>query len=118
MAMPEPASPRPSPEDRIRAALWFAERGFGVFTVWSANPDGSCRCPAGPRCEQAGKHPITAHGFRDATLDPERIRTLLSAGSEPNYGLVCPEGVFALDVDGEGVAHLAELEGKLGPLPG
>lgn len=114
--MPE-ATPRPSVDDRIKAALWFAERGFGIFTVWSADKQGVCHCPAGRGCEQPGKHPVTAHGFHDATRDPARIRTLLSAGSTPNYGLVCPEGVFALDVDGEGVARLAELEAEHGPLP-
>jgi hypothetical protein len=114
--MAAPAA-RPSPEDRIRAALWFAERGFGVFTVWSTDAAGRCRCPKGRDCDNAGKHPVTQHGFQDATTDEKRIRTLLSAGSEPNYGLVCPEGVFTLDVDGDGVAHLAELERRLGPLP-
>lgn len=109
---------RPTADDRIKAALWFAERGFGVFSVWSTTPDGVCRCPKGPNCgDNTGKHPITAHGFQDATTDPERIRRLLAAGSEPNYGVVPPPGVFALDVDGSGVARLAELEGEYGPLP-
>ncbi len=112
----EPAS-RPSNEARIRAALWFAERGFGVFSVWSTTPKGACHCPKGATCDNAGKHPITAHGFQDATMDANRIRTFLSAGSEPNYGLVCPEGVFALDVDGDGLAVLAQLEVRLGVLP-
>ena len=112
-----PADARPSTEDRIRAALWFAERGFGIFTVWSTTDQGACRCPKGAQCDNAGKHPVTAHGFQDATTDPARIRTLLSAGSAPNYGLVCPDGVLALDVDGEGIARLAELEGRLGALP-
>jgi hypothetical protein len=115
--MPEATRTRPSSEDRIRAALWFAERGFGVFPVWSATAGGVCRCPRGADCDNAGKHPITPHGFQDATIDPARIRTFLSAGSSPNYGLICPEGVFALDVDGDGVAHLADLEGRLGLLP-
>jgi hypothetical protein len=110
-------APRPSAEDRIRAALWFAERGFGVFSVWSTTAGGACRCPLGASCDNAGKHPITTNGFKDATSDPARIRTLLSAGSDPNYGLVNPEGVFALDVDGEGVAKLADLEVLHGPLP-
>jgi hypothetical protein len=109
--------PRPSAEDRIRAALWFAGRGFGIFSVWSTTPDGVCRCPKGKACDNAGKHPITQKGFHDATRDPDRIRILLSAGSEPNYGMVCPDGVFALDVDGEGTARLAELEALYGPLP-
>lgn len=108
---------RPSAEERIRAALWFAERGFGVFSVWSADADGVCRCPLGPDCDNAGKHPIPRRGFLDATTEEARIRAMLSAGSEPNYGLVCPDGVFALDVDGEGLAHLAELETEYGPLP-
>jgi hypothetical protein len=108
---------RPSSEDRIRAALWFAERGFGVFSVWSANPNGTCRCPDGAACDNAGKHPITRNGFKDATTNPGRIRTLLSAGSDPNYGLVPPDGVFILDVDGPGVERLADLERQYGQLP-
>lgn len=115
--MPAEVAARPSVEDRVRAALWFAEHGFGVFSVWGATPAGACRCPKGQDCENAGKHPIGKQGFLENTRDPERIRTLLSAGSEPNYGLVCPEGVFVLDVDGEGVAHLVELEAQHGPLP-
>lgn len=111
------AKPRPSAGDRIKAALWFAERGFGVFSVWSTTAAGVCRCPAGATCTSPGKHPITPNGFQDATTDESRIRTLLSAGSDPNYGLVCPEGVFALDVDGPDVARLGELEAVHGPLP-
>jgi hypothetical protein len=111
------APARPTADDRIRAATWFADRGFGVFSVWSTDAKGVCRCPKGAACDNAGKHPIGFHGFKDATDDPERIRVLLSAASEPNYGLVCPEGVFALDVDGDGVAHLAELEEQMGALP-
>jgi len=111
------APARPTADDRIRAAFWFAERGFGVFSVWSADAAGHCRCPKGATCDNPGKHPIGFHGFKEATTDHDRIRTLLSAASEPNYGLVCPDGVFALDVDGDGVARLAELEAQLGPLP-
>lgn len=108
---------RPTSEDRIRAALWFAGQGFGVFSVWSTDEDGTCRCMLGRRCESPGKHPIPSKGFRDSTTDETRIRTMLSAASEPNYGLVPPDGVFILDVDGDGVARLAELEAKHGPLP-
>jgi hypothetical protein len=115
MAQP---SPRPSPEQRIRAALWFAERGFGIFSVWSTYPGGRCRCPRSSDCASPGKHPITANGFKDATRDPERIRTLLLAGSEPNYGLVCPDGVFALDVDtDEELRRIADLSERYGVLP-
>jgi hypothetical protein len=112
--MPE----RPTVEDRIRAALWFAAREFGIFTVWSTDPDGTCRCPLERTCPTPGKHPVTANGFKDATRDPDRIRRLLSAGSEPNYGLVCPDGVFAWDADAPGWQdQMADMEAKYGPLP-
>lgn len=115
--MPNVATARPDAEDRIRAATWFAERGFGVFSVWSAEPSGACRCAKGKTCDNAGKHPIGHQGFKENTKDPAVIRVLLSAASEPNYGLVCPEGVFALDVDGGGIARLAVLEQEMGALP-
>jgi hypothetical protein len=111
------ATQRPTSEDRIRAALWFAERGFGVFSVWSTDARGVCHCVKGPACDNAGKHPIGRQGFHENTQDPAKIRLLLSAASEPNYGLVCPEGVFALDVDGEGIEKLADLEQRYGALP-
>lgn len=109
---------RPTAEDRVKAALWFAERGFGVFPCWSTTSSGRCRCPAGGSCSSPGKHPITHDGFKEATTDTGRIRTFLSAGSEPNYGLVCPDNVFALDVDTDAErATLARLAESNGPLP-
>jgi hypothetical protein len=98
-AAPEVLS-RPSNDARIKAALWFAGQGFGVFSCWSATPFGTCKCPKGPACTSPGKHPIPRDGFKDATQDPERIRAMLSAESEPNYGLLPPDGVFAWDEGG------------------
>lgn len=124
--MPVTALPRPCNEDRIRAALWFAERGFGVFSVWSTHPNGTCKCPPTSStrktnldgsCDQPGKHPVPGIGFKAATTDPHRIRAMLDTLLEPNWGMLPPEGVFILDVDGEGIARLAELEEKYGPLP-
>lgn len=116
MSTAEPVT-APTPDDRIAAALWFADHGFGIFSVWSTR-DGRCRCPAGRACASPGKHPLTPNGFRDATTDPARIRTLLSAASQPNYGMLPPEGVFVWDVDTDGErARLAGLEARLGPLP-
>jgi hypothetical protein len=67
--------------------------------------------------ENIGKHPIPRHGFKAASLDPESIRTALSAASEPNWAYCLPEGTFGLDVDGEGIDRLAEMETRFGPLP-
>lgn len=116
MAAPQ-ALARPSIEDRIRAALWFAERGFGVFSVWSTDDDGTCRCPLGADCDQPGKHPVPRIGFKAATTDEGRIRAMLTIPSAPNWGMLPPDGVFVLDVDGDGVARLDELEAAYGPLP-
>lgn len=109
--------PRPPNEARVRAALWFAANGFKVFSCWSTTSQGRCRCPRGRQCGSPGKHPITPNGFHDATSDPRAIETMLSAPSMPNWGLVCPDGVFVLDVDGDGIARLADLEARYGALP-
>jgi hypothetical protein len=42
---------------------------------------------------------------------------MLSAGSVPNYGLVPPAGTLVIDVDGDDLARLPELEERLGALP-
>ena len=110
-------NPRPSSEDRLRAALWFAEHGFGVFSVWSTEPDGTCRCKLRRECGQPGKHPVPTNGFKAATTDPVLIRSMMSIPSDPNWGMLPPEGVFALDVDGDGIARLADCEARYGPLP-
>jgi replicative DNA helicase len=101
----------------VEAALWYAQQQFGVFPVWSPNPDGSCRCPAGADCKQPGKHPIPATGFKAATIDEAKIRTFLAAASEPNIGITPPPGAFGWDVDNDAPLKLAELAKRLGPLP-
>jgi hypothetical protein len=104
--MPSEALTRPTAEDRIKAALWFVERGFSAFSVWSADERGHCRCPKGVLCTSPGKHPIPPRGFEDATTDAQRIRTMLSAASEPNYGLATGHPAHS---DGKRPAHLPPL---------
>jgi len=102
---------------RLQAAIWYARQHFGVFPVWSPNPGGSCRCPAGTACGQSGKHPITPNGFKAATRDEAKIHTFLAAASEPNIGITPPPGAFGWDVDGDVPQKLAELAERLGPIP-
>ena len=86
-------SPRPSIEDRIRAALWFAERGFGVFSVWSTDPDGTCRCAARTACEQPGKHPVPQHRLQGRDHRPRpHPGDALGIPSEPNWGMLAARG--------------------------
>jgi len=102
---------------RLKTALWYGRQGFGVFSVWSPNADGTCRCPAGSACRQPGKHPIPPTGFKAATFDEPKIRKFLAAASEPNIGITPPPGVFGWDIDGEAPARLEELGRTLRPLP-
>jgi hypothetical protein len=89
----------------VRAALAYAERfAFAVF-------------PCSPR----GKTPLTDHGFKDATKDPERIRRLWAAQLNGNVGIATGaiSDIAVLDVDPRhfGDETLAALEAEHGRLP-
>ena len=87
----------------IRAAIALAKRGMAVF-------------PCLPR----DKLPMTEHGCKDATTDPETIRAWWS--EQPDCNVAIATGVvskvFVVDVDGlDAEAELRKLEHKHGALP-
>lgn len=114
----------PERVDPVQAAAYFVQSlGFTAFPVWGSE-NGKCLCGDphdGTRkhgSDNIGKHPRTAHGFKDATADLSMIRTFLSNPGTPNYGLNPPADVLAIDVDGtEGIAHWTELQRVYGALP-
>ena len=64
----------------LPSALAYAKRGWHVFPVYGIqlvlSPKGeiTIKCGCGKAdCHDVGKHPATAHGFKDATIDPKRI---------------------------------------------
>jgi putative DNA primase/helicase len=70
------------------------------------------------------KRPLTKHGCKDATRDPEAIRAFWRAHPAANVAVACGavSGVFVLDVDAHaaganGWRTLAEMESRFGPLP-
>lgn len=85
--------------DMLTAALWYAERGFPVFPVHSAS-GGRCSC-GGSECEHPGKHPRTAHGFKDATTDSETIKEWWGKWPEANIGMPtgAVTGLLVIDID-------------------
>ena len=97
--------------DVLEQAVAQIEQGFAAFAL-QAN----------------GKKPITPNGFKNATTNPDWIRTQLQAPAAGNYGITWPEQaserVLALDLDNgaEGTERpwqerLRELIGTIGPLP-
>jgi len=91
----------------ISQALRYAARGWPVF-------------PCGWQGERR-KHPLTEHGFLDASRDPSVIEVWWRRWPAANIGL--PTGAVsnfdALDIDPRhgGDESLAELEAQHGPLP-
>lgn len=65
------------------AAQWYAARGHLVFP-----------------CVPGGKTPITRHGFKDATTDPDRIAAWWEATPDANVALPTGHRFDVIDLDG------------------
>ncbi|TXK18446.1 bifunctional DNA primase/polymerase [Homoserinibacter sp. GY 40078] len=70
-----------------------------------------------------GKEPLTRHGFKDATRDPEQIRRWWTARPDANIGISCgPSGIIVADLDvkngGTGPANWAGLVADVEHEPG
>lgn len=84
---------------------------------------GPVRCSCGDAaCKNIGKHPITANGFKDATLDHEQIRAWWTRHPNANIGVPtgAASGMVVWDEDPRhgGDASVAGLEVKHARLPG
>lgn len=78
----------------VEMALRFARRGWPVFP-----------------CRPEAKIPATAHGFRDATTDPDQIRRWWESCPAANLAIATgAPGPDVLDVDVKHVDGLATLE--------
>jgi hypothetical protein len=103
----------------LQWALLYARKGLAVFPVHTIR-NGRCSCGK-PDCNRsAGKHPMTGHGYKDATNDPATIRNWWTRWPDANIGIATGKvsGIVVLDVDGEdGEARLAEFEREYGALP-
>ncbi len=60
-----------SPSEMMQSALAYASYDWAVFPVHGIR-NGKCTCGR-PDCSSPGKHPLTKHGFKDATTDPATV---------------------------------------------
>jgi hypothetical protein len=109
-----------APEDadqRLLVALDNARRGWPVFPVAGVR-DGHCACPK-PGCDHPGKHPLTDHGFKDASADPQQIEAWARRWPDCNWGMPtgAASGTVVVDLDPGGPESLAVLEDERGALP-
>ena len=114
--------PLPARDSQIlRATLAYAAAGWEMYPIWSVDKEGKCTCSKQAACENPGKHPATARGFKDASSNPERIREMFSRLPEPSIGLRTgrDSGVVALDQDPRhgGFDSLDRLEAEHDELP-
>src|SRR6516162_8293840 len=71
-------------------------------------------------CRPRSKWPATAHGCKDASLDPDVVRGWWTANPHANIGVATGEvsNIFVLDADGlDGQEELGRLEARHGDLP-
>jgi hypothetical protein len=105
-------------ETPLAQALAYADRGWAVLRIYGIH-QGRCMC--GKDDCNAGKHPWTEHGFKDATTDPTTIQCWFLATPQANVGIAtgAVSGLVVLDVDPRhgGEESLRRLEARYGPLP-
>jgi putative DNA primase/helicase len=102
-----------------KAARWYSAHGVPVFPLHSA-PGGVCSC-GDLECQNPGKHPRTAHGFKDATQDQNRITAWWKRWPAANIGVPtgAPSDLLVVDCDPRngGPADRSELIERCGPIP-
>lgn len=96
---------------------WHLQYGFSVFPIHGITSEGHCTCREGASCGHSGKHPYTAHGFKDATRDKEAIARLFDGRPDLNVGIATGKesGLVVVDLDGE--AGEASWKGMTGVHP-
>lgn len=108
--------------DKLSYALDYAKRGWAVLPLQFIRSNGKCSCgkPEG-ECKP-GKHPLTTRvfkeGYKDATVDIERIKKTWEEFPQANVGWTLGK-IVVVDQDNRhgGEENLKILESKYGPLP-
>lgn len=87
------------------ALYYAAELKWPIFPVYTINDKGYCACGTGKSCSRPGKHPVTNHGFKDATTDIKKIDEWWPECDPCSYNIAAATGgelgLVVIDVDGE-----------------
>lgn len=107
-----------APTALLAAALNYAAGGLHVIPLHSITLTGQCTCQQ-PDCAPKGKHPRTPNGSRDATTDPDTIRSWWSRWPGANVGIATGlGGLYVIDLDGDdGARSWQQLEAEHGDTP-
>lgn len=89
----------------LALALKYIDLGFKIFPAHTILSDGTCSC-GNKNCDDAGKHPATKKGLKDASNDPKKIDEWFGESAPArNICIATGEisGITVIDVDvGEG----------------
>jgi putative DNA primase/helicase len=102
--------------EKLETALAYAERGWKVLPVHYP-VEGRCSCPK--ECASPAKHPLSLHGVKDATLDPQVISNWWQSFPEANIGIATGQPLLVVDIDPRhnGLQSFEELTHIFGRLP-
>lgn len=109
----------------LEHALKYAARGWKVFPCHQVDSSGQCSCGV-PKChwpenQNAGKHPRTQNGYKDATLEEDQIRLWWGKWPTAPIGVACaPSGLIVIDIDPRngGDSKFNEIQREIGKLDG
>jgi replicative DNA helicase len=98
----------------------YATRGWQIFPCHSIER-GRCTCKLGLKCDNPGKHPLTQHGFLDASTNINQINGWIAHWPNANWALrTGPEtGFTVIDIDPRhgGYDSFARLQQQRGSMP-
>jgi hypothetical protein len=108
---------------RLKDALEYTALGLPVIPLHEVDGQGACSCRKAD-CTQQGKHPRTANGSKDGTIDEKVIRRWWKCWPGANVGICTGQhaapmlSVFVVGPDGQaGINALTELEREHSPVP-
>jgi len=112
----------PGPKNpRLEAALDYARRGWLCFPVhYPVKQGNKFVCSCGKDDCNPAKHPLTLHGFKDATTDQTQLRRWWSQHPQANVGIATGEasGLVIIDIDPRhGGTESMKAITKLGNVP-